>query len=48
VPTDHIGEGGDGTGVDREAEVGGVEVDGGLDVVDEVTDAGVLVGSSHG
>src|SRR3954469_10172781 len=47
-PTDHVGESGCGTGVQREAEVGGVEVDGGLDVADEVADAGVLVGHGHG
>ena len=45
---DHVGEGGRGAGVHGEAEVGGVEVDGGLHVVDEVADAGVLVGCGHG
>ena len=33
---------------DGEAEVGGVEVDGRLHIVDEVADAGVLVGCGHG
>ena len=39
---------GGGAGVEAEAEVGGVEVDGGLHVVDEVADAGVLDGCGHG
>jgi hypothetical protein len=43
----HVGEGGRGAGGQCEAEVGGVEVDGGLHVVDDVADAGELVGC-HG
>jgi hypothetical protein len=45
---DHVGEGGGGAGADREPEVVGVEVHGGLDVVDEIPDGGVLVGCGHG
>jgi hypothetical protein len=45
--TDHVGEGGCGAGVQSEAEVGGVEADGGLHVADEVADAGVLVRCGH-
>jgi hypothetical protein len=45
---DHVGEGGCGAAVEGEAEVGGVEVGGHLDVVDEVADAGVLVVCGHG
>ena len=44
----HVGEGRRGAGVQGEAEMGGVEVDGRLDVVDEVADAGVPVGCRHG
>src|SRR5262245_39423197 len=47
-PADHVGEGGCDVGVELEAEVRRVEVDGRLDVVDKVADAGVLVGGGHG
>src|SRR5438445_9697665 len=42
----HLGDGGR-AHVQREAEMGGVEVGGRLNVVDEVADAGVLVGCCH-
>jgi 3-carboxy-cis,cis-muconate cycloisomerase len=45
---EHVGERGGEAGVDREAEVSGVEVDGRLHVVDDVADADVLVSRGHG
>src|SRR5438034_986415 len=39
----HLGDGGRGVHVQREAEMGGVKVDGRLDVVDEVAHGGVSV-----
>jgi 3-carboxy-cis,cis-muconate cycloisomerase len=44
----HVGERGGEAGVDLETEVSGVEVDGRLDVVDDVADADVLVSRGHG
>src|SRR5882757_10856742 len=46
--TDNVGKGGCGAGVQLEAKVCGVEVDGGLHVVNEVADAGVLLRCGHG
>src|SRR5918996_1746811 len=44
----HVGEGGSRAHVHPEVEVGGVEVDGRFHVVDQVTDAGILLSASHG